>query len=73
MRTRGISRREWLRTGQVARAAGVSRETIRRAIIVGRLPAWRVGGTQYRVRPQDVDLMLVQYIPAREEGGLVPA
>lgn len=42
-------------TGRAAKRAGVSDETIRRAIKRGRIPATETPGGHYRVEEKDVD------------------
>lgn len=44
---------------QAAERTGLSKMTLRRRIAEGALPAFRTGRRIIRVRPQDVDAMLV--------------
>jgi excisionase family DNA binding protein len=65
------SSEQWLTINEVAAAWGVSRETVRRAIEDGSLPAWRLR-TRYRIRPADASALLVPVIPPTK-GALQPA
>jgi hypothetical protein len=59
---------ETLNLLDAARAAGVHPATIRRAILRGELPHFRVFG-KIRVRPEDLERLLFRVYPGRTESG----
>lgn len=50
---------QWETLADAARRTGLSLRTLRRDVKTGRLPAYRYGNRAIRVRPADVDALLV--------------
>jgi len=50
---------QWETLADAARRTGLSLRTLRRDVKTGRLPAYRYGNRAIRVRPTDVDALLV--------------
>jgi excisionase family DNA binding protein len=55
-----------LTLNKVANLLSVSRDTARRLVLDGDIPAYRVG-KQFRVRSEDLDAYLTPMLPKRED------
>jgi excisionase family DNA binding protein len=59
---------EFLTTGQAAARLHLSRETVRRAIELRLIPAWRTPRGHWRLAPEDVGRLLTRVSTAEHPG-----
>ncbi|MDQ2852751.1 MAG: helix-turn-helix domain-containing protein [Actinomycetota bacterium] len=60
MTTLATTRRQYESLAEAAERTGLSARTIRRRIATGNLPAYRCGPRVLRVKPEDVDKLMVR-------------
>ncbi|MDQ2850274.1 MAG: excisionase family DNA-binding protein [Actinomycetota bacterium] len=60
MTTLATARRQYESLAEAAERTGLSVRTIRRRIAAGNLPAYRSGPRVVRVKPEDVDKLMVR-------------